>query len=207
MFDLTVPEHAYIFGFLQCDGHMSKTTRNRGRISLELSFKDYDFLKTLQSFMPVNTTIKERTRNTNFKKNYKTASLNIFDLNFRTELNSFGLPYGAKSDTVTIPAVKFSEPDYYRGLIDADGSVGITAQNLPFISFATKSDNLAKNYTELIKKLIDQDKKTNKNKRDNIYNIMVMRSNALEIIKYLYYDDCLALPRKEIKARTILETF
>jgi hypothetical protein len=35
--DLTSADHAYLFAFLQCDGHLSESTRNRGRLSVELS--------------------------------------------------------------------------------------------------------------------------------------------------------------------------
>ncbi|MGW8764630.1 hypothetical protein ACWGN5_19200 [Streptomyces sp. NPDC055815] len=31
--DLEAPEYAYMFGFLQADGHLSEQTRNRGRLT------------------------------------------------------------------------------------------------------------------------------------------------------------------------------
>jgi LAGLIDADG-like domain len=36
----------------------------------------------------------------------------------------------------------FSTNDYLRGLVDADGSVGITSLGLPFVSFTTASEDL-----------------------------------------------------------------
>ncbi|MFD7939799.1 LAGLIDADG family homing endonuclease [Streptomyces sp. NPDC059755] len=35
--DLRVPEYAYMFGFLQADGHLSQQSRQRGRLTVELN--------------------------------------------------------------------------------------------------------------------------------------------------------------------------
>ncbi len=64
--DLTRPEHAYLFGFLQCDGHLSKSARNRGRLSVELSVRDVALLERFQELVPYPTSITTRTRGTNF---------------------------------------------------------------------------------------------------------------------------------------------
>ena len=50
--ELTRPEHAYLYGFLQCDGHLTENTRNRGRLSVELSIRDVALLERFQELVP-----------------------------------------------------------------------------------------------------------------------------------------------------------
>lgn len=40
-----------------------------------------------------------------------------------------GMTYGKKSDIITIPIISFSEIDYWRGMIDGDGSLGFTKED------------------------------------------------------------------------------
>lgn len=206
-FDLLVPEHAYIFGFLQADGHMSQTTRNRGRISLELSARDEKLIQDFHNILPIKSTIKYRTRNTNFKNNYSSVTLNIFDLKFRTKINKFGLPYGRKSNKIKIPTCNYCERDYWRGIIDADGTIGISAKERLFIGLVTDSDNISKSFHELIFKVCNQQYNFHRNKRDNIYNITIFQYNAALLCKYLYYPNCLSLLRKYNAAQDIINKY
>ncbi|WP_436964715.1 hypothetical protein [Streptomyces sp. SudanB148_2056] len=43
--DLTVPEYAYMFGFLQADGHLAQGDGQRGRLTVEISARDIDLLR------------------------------------------------------------------------------------------------------------------------------------------------------------------
>jgi hypothetical protein len=52
-------------------------------------------------------------------------------LEARQAFIDLGPPVGRKSQIVRPPALPFSEVDYLRGIIDADGSVGFTASGLP----------------------------------------------------------------------------
>jgi hypothetical protein len=140
--DLARPEHAYFFGFLQCDGHLSENTRNRGRLSVELSIRDVALLERFQELVPYPTSITARTRSTNFMKRHTSAIWTLCALEARRELIELGLPVGKKSRIVQPPAGPFSTNDYLRGLVDADGSVGVTSLGLPFVSFTTASEDL-----------------------------------------------------------------
>lgn len=57
--DLLIPEHAYIFGFIQADGHMSKDSRNKGRISISLKESDNDILFKMSEIIPFYSSIKK----------------------------------------------------------------------------------------------------------------------------------------------------
>ncbi|MGW1909949.1 LAGLIDADG family homing endonuclease [Streptomyces sp. NPDC002076] len=132
-----------MFGFLQADGHLSQQSRQRGRLTVELSACDVDLLRKFQNLTPYNSGISERTRSTNFSESHTAAIWSLCSLEARTRINELGLPYGSKSKTIAPPDAEFSRRDYLRGLIDADGSVGFTSRGFPFVSLTTASSAIA----------------------------------------------------------------
>lgn len=207
MINLEIPEHAYFFGFVQGDGHLSEQTRNRGKLTIELCADDLILLEIFQTLFPIHSSISSRIRNTNFKDNYTSNTLNFFNREFRTQLKKLGLPVGKKSDNIKPPIVLFSKVDYMRGLIDADGSLGITSLGLPFISFCTKSTQIANFYKQFLQDEFTITNTTNRNKRDNIYNIMNNSMPSVLIINKLYTNNSISLPRKQQKADEIISKF
>ncbi|XOB46719.1 MAG: LAGLIDADG family homing endonuclease [Candidatus Nealsonbacteria bacterium] len=206
--DLKIPEHSYFFGFVQTDGSLSKFSRfpNKGKLQIEIGRQDMHILKSFRRIFPsVYSSIKIRVRDTNFKKNYRSYVMGIFNIEFREELNKLGIPYGKKSQIISPPESDFCERDYIRGLVDGDGSVGITGRGFPFISFTVKSEKLKEYFLGIIEKITGERKSLNRNKRDNIYNIMINRERAQEFIKYLYYPGCLGLKRKLKNAKAVLK--
>jgi hypothetical protein len=204
--DITLenPDYAYMFGFLQTDGHLSKSTRNRGRLSVEVSKEDEAILWAFKNLLPFNSSITERRRNTNFTEDYPSVIWRVYDQEFRDYLESWGLFYGKKSDLIDLPNCKFSQADYFRGLIDGDGSLGLTSQGFPFISLVTSSSKIATGYLQLIKTITGKEKTSQRNKRDNVYNIAVFKEDAQLLVQFLYYENCLTLSRKLAKAKEVL---
>ncbi|KKM82790.1 hypothetical protein LCGC14_1315880, partial [marine sediment metagenome] len=94
--------------------------------------------------------------------------------------------------------------DYWRGIIDGDGSLGITGKNLPFLGLVTDSDNLAEQFVSFLKNITGKNKTLNRNKRDNIYNILISREDAQKVVKKLYYKDCICLDRKKNRAKEVM---
>ena len=204
LFDLKKPEYSYMIGFMQADGHLQSATRNRGRMSIELSERDFFILEKFKEIIAVNSTLSTRTRDTNFKKKNISVSLTICSKQFRDTINYYGVPYGKKSNIIEPPKHDFSESDYWRGILDADGSLGITANGFPFLSLVTASENLAKSFCELIYKYTGLVNKVNRNSRDGVYNIMLTKEKCQKIISVLYYKDCLSLPRKYETSKKVL---
>lgn len=188
---------------LQTDGHLSRNTRNRGKIQIELAARDGEVLELIRNYIPVKSTITSRKRATNFKSDAEYICLSVFDLEFRSTLNELGLPYGKKSEDIAPPS-NFSEPDYIRGLIEGDGSLGVSATNRPFVSFTTQSESMAQYYRKFQERLSKRECATARNKRDNIYNFTCFCESAQAITSYLYYDGCLAMARKKAKAKEVL---
>jgi len=196
---LSIENLNYIIGFLQTDGSHSEQTRNRGKIQIELNHKDIDILEKIQKIlMPyINCTIKSRVRDTNFKKNSHQTTLTIYDLAFRTSIKPY-VPVGKKSNIIEPPFFlnNFSKKDYIRGLIDGDGSIGISKNNRPFISLCVSSEKIKDFLIKDIEEITGLKKEINRNTRDNVYNIMLNNEEAIKYAEYLYKDSNLYLDRK-----------
>ncbi|QIY97520.1 hypothetical protein HEP87_30555 [Streptomyces sp. S1D4-11] len=201
--DLTVPEYAYMFGFLQADGHLAKGAGQKGRLTVEINARDVELLREFQRLTPYNTSITERTRSTNFAETHHSATWTLCSLEARTLLNDLGLPYGRKSKTITPPRGKFSRRDYLRGVIDADGSVGYTKQGWPFIALTTASTAIGTYLCFYAGKITGAERTLKRNARDGIYNILYTKENAQELVADLYYKDCLSLQRKKTAAESL----
>lgn len=197
---------SYMIGLFQTDGSMSLEGKNKGRFRLELSSRDEDIIYKLEKIIPYKYTTRKRRRKISIKEhdyNNETIQLTVYNLNFRNELLSWGIPYGKKSKIIKPPLhlENLSIKDYVRGLYDGDGSLGITSQNIPYISFTTDSDdivNFLKNYiSEITGKPL---KDIKRNIRDNIYNIVITKEDAVKFCNDVYYDGCLSLDRKYQKS-------
>jgi DNA-binding transcriptional regulator WhiA len=187
---------SYFLGFIQADGHLQKGNGNKGKLSIELSIKDRDILEKFQSFIPFYSAIHNRTRTTNYKENYTSCTLSVYNVEFRDILVKWGMLYGKKSNIISPPSINYNSIDYWRGFIDGDGSLGITSHNLPFLSIITNSDKMAKAYIKFLSTITHKVKTTTRNKRDNVYNIMITKSDMINVARHLYYNGCIALQRK-----------
>ena len=187
---------AYMIGLLQGDGHLSEDSRNRGKLRYEISVKDADIVEKLEWLLQsyVHTKISTRTRATNFSPSSTTVTLNVYDLMFRQQLAQY-VPVGKKSATIT-PFTKLSASHYIRGLTDADGSIGLTAEYRCFWSLCTSSDAVAQYLFQAIEKVVGVKKQVKRNKRDNVYNIILFDEDAQTFLSYIYTDAKLYIERK-----------
>ncbi|MEU9455988.1 LAGLIDADG family homing endonuclease [Streptomyces sp. NPDC048277] len=203
--DLTVPEYAYMFGFLQADGHLAKGVGQKGRLTVEISARDIDLLRAFQKLTPYYSSITERTRSTNFTESHTAAVWSLCSLEARTTLNELGLPYGRKSKTIAPPNGEFSRRDYLRGLIDADGSVGFTSKGFPFISLTTASTPVASHMRDYAREVTGAERSLKRNARDDIYNVLYTMEGAQSLVADLYYPGCLSLERKSTAAEALAD--
>jgi len=201
---------SYLIGLFQTDGNIYDSTRNRGKAVIELSIKDEDIINKIKEIIPYNYTISKRKRNISIREyDYKEkeyVSIRICDQNFRKFLNYCGVPSGKKSSIIIPPLhlKNLSIKDYVRGLYDGDGSLGMTKTNIPYISIVTASENLANFLFEYIGEITGKPKKKiNPNIRDNIYNIVITKEDAIKFCNEIYYEGCLCMDRKKEKSDII----
>jgi hypothetical protein len=134
-------------------------------------------------------------------KRHTSAIWTLCALQARRELIELGLPVGKKSRIVQPPSVPFSTSDYLRGLVDADGSVGVTSLGLPFVSFTTASEDLRDFFLSQCRDLPGQPRHVSRNTRDGVFNPMATRECAVDLVGRIYYQNRLALERKATAAR------
>lgn len=199
--DLEDHRYAYMFGFLQADGHLAAGPGLKGRLTVEINARDIQILREFQDLTPYNTSITERTRSTNFSESHHSATWTLCALEARTALNQLGLPYGKKSKKITPPRVPFSRRDYLRGVIDADGSVGFTKEGFPFIALTTASTAIGAYFCHYALRITGTQRLlVHRNARDSVYNVMYQKEAAQELGAHLYYPGCLSLDRKRAAA-------
>lgn len=206
--------YSYMIGLFQTDGNMYECERNRGRFSLALSIKDEDIIYKLKELIPYNSNISKRFKKTYFKRkdkiyeyNNEIITLTISNKYFRDFLLTCNIPYGKKSKIIIPPShlQNFSEINYIRGLFDGDGSLGFTKDNFPYIGFVTESEEIKNYLLTFFSKITGKSlKESNRNKRDNIYNILMFKEDAVKLCKIIYYKDCLSLDRKYNIASNII---
>lgn len=205
MIDIKKEEHAYLIGFLQGDGYHNASSRNRGKVVVEIKKDDENLIHKLVDIytdIGVKSTISERTRDTNFTPEYSSISVSVFDFQFRQSIIEY-IPVGKKSNDIEIPE-GIHEIGYWRGMIDADGSVSITKKNIPFVSLVTSSDHIKNGFCTFLESNFGIRKCPTRNKRDDIYNIMVMRENAVSLCSILYGNSSIHLDRKHTSAHELM---
>ncbi|MFD3808312.1 LAGLIDADG family homing endonuclease [Streptomyces sp. NPDC058619] len=201
--DLQDPRYAYMFGFLQADGYLTQGRGRKGKLATEINARDIHILREFQMLTPYYSSITERTRSTNFSTLHHSAIWTVCSLEARTTVNKLGIPYGKKSLTIKPPRTEFSRRDYLRGIIDADGSLGWTAQGSPFLSLTSASTAIAAYLCHYGKKITGTQRITSRNRRDGVYNVCYYRETAQRLAAHFYYDGCLALAHKTAKAAAI----
>jgi hypothetical protein len=191
MVDITIDKpFSYLIGFAQADGSMSKGARNRGKLEIMINYCDRNVIESFGKMIPCKNTVCTRERN-NIKikgrvyNNKKYSLLRVCNKGFRDFIEKCGMPYGKKSKIVKPPLhlKDLSIEDYLRGLYDADGSVGFTAKGFPFLSLTTQSTEIAEYVINYIAKITGKPiKKMSSPKRDDVYNIMITKETAVEMI-------------------------
>jgi len=198
-------DFSYIVGFLQGDGNYYKQSRNRGKVTIELSIRDKNIItKMIDNLSEYKCYYSERKRNTNFKDCFESCKLSIYEKRFRDEIEKY-IPEGNKSHIIEPPLKEdwFSSFDYLRGIYDADGSIGITGNNRPFISLCTDSKPLKQFVIRILNDNIGIVKRINRNKRDNIYNIVCYDEDAVNFADLLYNNSDMYLDRKFVSYKKI----
>lgn len=196
---------SYVYGLLITDGSLSLEERNRGKVRLEVSEKDRDIVEKLYNFIP-NSSIMSRTRDTNFSKEYNSIIFSNSRKEFRDKLIESGFPTKNKTENANVPVVEYDEFAFWRGVIDGDGSIGFMKAGTPFISLVTKSELLKESFCNFLKEHYNIIKIVNRNKRDNVYNIVINNEEAVELAKDLYLSDeeeSIYLDRKYNKAKEL----
>lgn len=206
--DLTSPVHAYFYGLVLSDGSIRSRNGNpqvSGAVSIEINTADEALLSELSTMLPWRFRISRRTRPSPFDgAESRSSALVCHAWDLRGQLIEAGYPLQDKAAQCAPPRDEFDLRAFWRGFIDGDGSLGITALGLPFISLVTMSEAIMAGYCDLVDLVAGYRPKVQRNTRDGVYNIMLMRARAVRLVAWLYGDGSLAMPRKLKRAFDII---
>lgn len=188
--------YSYLFGLFGTDGSIKRTSDEKHISELSLELIDKEVLDQIESLIP-NCSRSERNRNTNYKTNYHSYVLRCHNKDFITWCENNGFPIKDKTNTFKPPIGHYSEADFWHGVIDGDGSIGIKkAEEQPFISLTTKSELLKQAYDDFIEKYTNFRPNNSRNMRDDIYNITLHGKKAITIMSIIYQDKVIGIERK-----------
>lgn len=193
----------YIFGLLVTDGSIEFLSRNRGKVRLEVKYEDRDIVYKLQERIEGSTTT-ERTRDTNFKKEYHSICFNNYRIEFRELLLKMGYPTENKSESECPPKTEYDKKEFWRGVFDGDGSIGFTKDGRPFASLITVSNILHDEFARFLKNELGIVRIVNRNKRNKAYIFSLYDEDAINFCDYIYNGAEIYLERKYEKYKELL---
>ena len=190
VFDVITPESAYWIGFLMADGCITKRGKAY-RISLCLSAIDSQHVYLFRRFLKSNHKVGKGAVYLHGKK-FLTASLVVTSKKLAFVLRK----YGVVERKSKIASVRYLEDsiDFWRGMMDGDGTVNLyNAQ--PRIALCGGSSVLLQQFEKFVKKRLV----TNAHIHHSAKGVFVFSLGgkpAVQLIKILYKDCSIALPRK-----------
>lgn len=188
--------YSYLFGLFGTDGNIRRNKDNKHIYDITLELIDKDILEKISDSIP-NCSLSERNRDTNFKKDYHSYILRCHNKEVIQWCELNGMPLFDKTNVIAPPTGEYSESDFWRGVIDGDGSIGVkTVEQQPFISLVTKSEKLKEGFCDYVYKLTSFRPNIHRNKRDNVYNITIHGEKAQIISNTLYNNSIIYLERK-----------
>jgi hypothetical protein len=191
------PEAFYWLGFLLGDGNICQD-----RLTCGLTACDVEHLVKLARFLGLSRErVSMRTLSSSkFGKTSDCAWLSVRSKHLCDRLKELGLEENKSTREVVLPQFR-GNIDVLRGLIDADGCVcftsGATALGL------CGSHNVCAVLQEWANRIGSFPKIS---RQGAIFTCKVSAGPAKKLLNLLYYPDCLALDRKESKAREILSS-
>jgi hypothetical protein len=125
-------EAAYWIGLLLADGCLSDRLKQRKdgtfartiRLSLSLKHQDIEHIKKFRQFLKSDATIGTHDGWSSIGRDHS-AQINVNASGFESRLRELGIT-PRKTATASAPSELLYSRDFWRGVIDGDGSVGIT---------------------------------------------------------------------------------
>lgn len=197
---MTLEEKSYIYGLLLTDGSIDIKNYNSytGTVRLELNYKDKDIIEKLYQIIPYSS-IRERTRTTNFSQEYHSIIFSNSRKDFINELINMGFPIKNKTINARPPICEYDINAFWRGVIDGDGSLGLRQGKKglePFLSLVTKSELLRNAFCDYLNSITHEQYNPKRNTRDGVYNIGCGTSSTKKVIDKLYHNATIYLDRK-----------
>lgn len=190
-FDILTPDSAYVIGLLQADGSV-----NSKRMTITLKPRDEELLKVVMGKMGASRPLKIRKSPLG-----SGICLDISSRKLVTSLAKWGL-HSPKTYTASTHSDLLLNRDYWRGVIDGDGTLCASSVGNKIMSLVG-SENICHQFLSFCREF-GYIGGANVNHHKNIFSIQIKNSEAIKIAKVLYDKASIYLPRKyEIYLRWI----
>lgn len=205
----TAPEHFwYLIGLIATDGNLSGDGRH-----ISITSKDVAFLEQLKITLGLANKITMKGRGGHPEKKY--GVLNLGDVRLYRYLLTIGLT-PKKSLTIgklSVPDSYFR--DFFRGVIDGDGNIRhwihpsnhceqwelrVYSASLDFVTWLESSvkKNLGGNGVILHRPIVNH---------NDMHVLKFGKMAARQILNNIYYENALALPRKQVLAKACANSY
>lgn len=209
VFDVITPDSAYWIGFIMTDGCLPRDREGSQAIAIHLATEDTRHVEKLRSFFKSTHAITPITSEKivgGYSSFYKVRSKRM-----STKLAEYGMDKSKAERFPTHPQLQLSK-DFWRGVMDADGYIGIKDKKyadlqlnghmpmlLEYQKWLTHNDIdskiiIANNGSELVPA------------QKPLYRIMLVGSKAWKVVQLLYLGATSYLDRKMERAQNILAT-
>lgn len=188
---------AYVLGFLAADGTVRK---NSNEVKLTLAAVDKDFLEQLRSLVG-GTPIKEYST----EKGYKNATWTFSSKRVKEELATYNI-VPQKTNTFQFPRKLRKEfwIDFIRGYFDGDGSVSTAGPEAIRWQICSNTEDVLKVIVDYFEEEYSIPRVTIYRRRDGLYYFQYSTRATRKIYEILYTDNCLYLPRKREKFKSLI---
>lgn len=190
--DMTNKDNNYWAGMLAADGSVNKY----GIVSLELKHADISHITEFKNFMQSENKIIISDRK---DKNSKTAKISFMNKQTCEYLKNNYNIVPNKTDTYVVPYDMIYNTDFWRGVIDGDGSIYLSPDKKKIRLNLVGSKNMIESFNEFIRSVDDKSiiKPCKRKREKSLYSITVNKQDiAFRILDMLYGSCSVRLDRK-----------
>lgn len=201
----TNDEAAYWTGFLMADGCISVNGHHGSpHVILVLSVVDIDHIRSFQNFVGATNSIQKvmPTTNRQLFRSGECARLDLVSRQMVDDLSRYGVT-PKKTHTAKVSDQLAFNRHFWRGVIDGDGSLS-SRVDAPVLQL-TGSIHLTTQFSRFSSSVSQSTSRPCKSRGS--FNVCVSSSPAVRLIRHLYSDCSVALPRKLAKAREVMGRF
>lgn len=207
-FDSLTEEARYFIGLLMADGCVTYDTVNHTyQVILELEEKDAAHVERFRRFLGSSHKLRSvQSKPPSGNRLSHRVRLAVNSKRMVERLMSFGVT-PRKSHTARVIGLEHDR-HFWRGVVDGDGSLGVNGRGYPFFHLIG-SESLAHQFKEFVRENVPdcRAKVGVSSGSSNCFTFQTAGSYAPQIIRLLYEDCAVALPRKLERAKAIIRDY
>jgi hypothetical protein len=199
-FSVLTPESCYWAGVLASDGYVRR--RYDSTFIVGLKVDDESLVVSFKNFLQTEATIHHGAR-PNGKSWF---CLNVTDVTLFSDLCALGIVPN-KSLTIKVVPRLIASRDFWRGVVDGDGSLCIKSTGYFCCTLCSASWDFICQFKEFLATIEVIRKITvDARKKSPLYSIQLSGWQARRLVRELYQDCCMALDRKLSIAERVMSS-